>query len=89
MQRWGDRAQGNLTDDNFDVVDALSAWAKDHGHSVLELAIAWLAAKPFIGSVIAGATKPEQVSANVAAGEWVLSPDQVAEVDKVAEQAAG
>ena len=89
MQRWGDRAQGNLTDDNFDVVDALSAWAKDHGHNVLELAIAWLAAKPFIGSVIAGATKPEQVSANVAAGEWVLSPDQVAEVDKVAEQAAG
>ena len=88
MQRWGDRAQGSLTDANFDVVDALGAWAKDHGHNVLELAIAWLAAKPFIGSVIAGATKPEQVSANVAAGSWVLSSDQVAEVDKVAEQAA-
>ncbi len=68
LQRWGERAQGSLTDENFDVVDALSDWAKDHGHSVLELAIAWLAAKPFVGSVIAGATKPEQVSANAAAG---------------------
>ena len=89
MQRWGDRAQGSLTDANFDVVDALSTWAKDHGHSVLELAIAWLAAKPLIGSVIAGATKPEQVSANAAAGEWSLSPAEVAEVESVADKAAG
>jgi aryl-alcohol dehydrogenase-like predicted oxidoreductase len=89
MQRWGDRAQGSLTDANFDVVDALSTWAKDHGHSVLELAIAWLAAQPFIGSVIAGATKPEQVSANAAAGEWSLSPAEVAEVESVADKAAG
>ncbi len=89
MQRWGDRAQGSLTDANFDVVDALSTWAKDHGHSVLELAIAWLAAQPFIGSVIAGATKPEQVSANAAAGEWTLSPAEVAEVESVAEKAVG
>lgn len=89
MHRWGDRAQGSLTDANFDVIDALSAWAKDHGHSVLELAIAWLAAKPFIGSVIAGATKPEQVSANAVAAEWNLSPAEVAEVQSVAEKAAG
>lgn len=87
MHRWGDRAQGSLTDANFDIIDALSAWAKDHGHNVLELAIAWLAAKPFIGSVIAGATKPEQVTANVAAGEWDLSPAEVAEVDALTEAA--
>ena len=85
MHRWGDRAQGSLTDANFDIIDALSAWAKDHGHNVLELAIAWLAAKPFIGSVIAGATKPEQVTANVAAGEWELSAAEVAEVDALTE----
>jgi aryl-alcohol dehydrogenase-like predicted oxidoreductase len=84
LQRWGDRAAGSLTDANFDIVDALTAWAKDHGHSVLELAIAWLAAKPFIGSVIAGATKPDQVSANAAAGEWTLSPAEVAKVDVIA-----
>jgi aryl-alcohol dehydrogenase-like predicted oxidoreductase len=89
LQRWGDRAQGSLTDTNFDVIDALSDWAKDHGHSVLELAIAWLASQPFVGSVIAGATKPEQVSANAAAGEWTLSPAEVAEVGAVAEKAAG
>ncbi len=89
LQRWGDRAQGSLTDKNFDVVDALSGWAKDHGHSVLELAIAWLASQPFVSSVIAGATKPEQVSANAAAGEWTLSPADVAEVESVAEKAGG
>jgi aryl-alcohol dehydrogenase-like predicted oxidoreductase len=89
LQRWGDRAQGSLTDANFDVVDALGDWAKDHGHSVLELAIAWLASKPFVGSVIAGATKPEQVSANAAAGEWTLSSAEMAEVESVAEKAAG
>jgi aryl-alcohol dehydrogenase-like predicted oxidoreductase len=89
LNRWGARAQGSLTDTNFDIVDALSAWAKDHGHSVLELAIAWLAAKPYVGSVIAGATKPDQVSANAAAGEWNLSAAQVAEVESVAEKAAG
>jgi aryl-alcohol dehydrogenase-like predicted oxidoreductase len=84
MQRWGDRAAGSLTDENFDVIDSLSAWAQDHGHTVLDLAIAWLAAKPYIGSVIAGATKPEQISANAAAGEWELSAAEVAEVDALA-----
>ena len=89
LRRWGDRAQGSLTDANFDVVDALSGWARDHGHSVLELAIAWLASKPFVGSVIAGATKPDQVSANAAAGEWTLSAAEVTEVESVTEKAAG
>jgi aryl-alcohol dehydrogenase-like predicted oxidoreductase len=84
MQRWGDRAAGSLTDENFDVIDSLSAWAQDHGHTVLDLAIAWLAAKPYIGSVIAGATKPVQVTANAAAGEWELSAAEVAEVDALA-----
>jgi len=84
LQRWGDRAAGSLTDENFDVVDALTAWAGDHGHSVLDLAIAWLAAKPYVASVIAGATKPDQIAANAAAGEWVLNPAEVAEVDSIA-----
>ncbi len=42
MQRWGDRAAGTLTDEAFDKVEALTAWAGDHGHSLLDLAIAWL-----------------------------------------------
>ncbi len=88
LNRYGDRATAILSETNFDKVEALSAWAADHGHTILELAIAWLAAKPFISSVIAGATKPEQVSANVAAGEWELSPAEVDEIEGVVEAAS-
>lgn len=87
LVRFGDRAGGLLSDRNFDIVEAVAAWAAERGHSVLELAIAWLAAKPVVASVIAGATKPEQVRANVAAAAWVLSPDEVAEIDALAPMA--
>ena len=66
------------------MVEAATAWAAERGHSVLELALAWLAAQPVVASVIAGATKPEQVRANAAAAGWVLTPDEVAEVDALA-----
>ena len=81
LQRWGERASGMMTDEAFDQVDALSTWAGQHGHSVLDLAVAWLVAKAPVASVIAGATKAEQVKANVAAGEWEITPAQAAEVD--------
>lgn len=89
LQRYGERAAGLLSESNFDKVDALGRWAAEHGHSVLELAIAWLVAKPFVPSVIAGATKPEQVSANVAAGDWALSDEEVAEIEALVEAPAG
>jgi aryl-alcohol dehydrogenase-like predicted oxidoreductase len=73
-----------LTDASFDVVERLTRWATDHGHSVGELAIAWLAAKPAVASVIAGATKVSQITANVAAGSWALTPAELAEVDTLA-----
>jgi aryl-alcohol dehydrogenase-like predicted oxidoreductase len=69
-----------LTDENFDVLDRLSAWAADHGHSILELAFAWLLATPVVASVIAGATTPAQVWANAAAGTWVITPAEADEV---------
>jgi aryl-alcohol dehydrogenase-like predicted oxidoreductase len=68
------------SDENFDYVDRLTAFAEARGHSVLELAIAWLAAQEGVPSVIAGATSPEQVRANAAAAEWSLSPEDLAEV---------
>jgi len=71
-----------LNDKNFDRVDKLAAFAADAGHSLLELAIGWLASQPHVPSVIAGATSPEQVEANVRAAEWKLS---AAELAKVAE----
>ena len=53
------------------------------GHSLLELAFGWLLAKPVIGSVIAGATKPEQIEQNVAAAAKRPSPDVIAEIDAI------
>jgi len=84
LVHFGAGGGGMLADRNFDIVDAATAWAADHGHSVLELALAWLAAKPVVASVIAGATKPDQVRANAVAGDWVLTAAEVAEVDALA-----
>ncbi len=83
MHRWGERAAGALTDEAFDKVEALAAWVGERGHTLVDLAFAWLAAKPAVTSIIAGATKVEQVKANVAAGSWTLTPDEVAEVDAI------
>jgi aryl-alcohol dehydrogenase-like predicted oxidoreductase len=84
LQRWGDRVAGLLTDRNFDVTDAVSAWAAERDRSLLDVAVAWLVANPVVASVIAGATKVEQVRANAAAGQWRLSPGDVAEVEAFA-----
>ncbi len=88
MHRWGNRASGVLTDQNFELVDALSAWAASRDHSLLDLAFAWLIEKPVIASVIAGATRADQVRANVAAGGWHLSAEEAAEVDALLPAAA-
>lgn len=66
-----------LSDDVFDKLEALERFAEKHGRSLLDVAVAGLAAMPGIASVIAGATKPEQVRANSSAGEWELSPDEL------------
>jgi aryl-alcohol dehydrogenase-like predicted oxidoreductase len=73
-----------MTDEKFDVVGKLSDFAEGRGHSLLKLAFSWLLAHPVVPSVIAGATKPEQVEANVAAGDWVMTPEELAEIDKIA-----
>jgi aryl-alcohol dehydrogenase-like predicted oxidoreductase len=66
-----------LTDDVFDKMEALERFGAERGRSLLDVAIAGLAAMPGIASVIAGATKPEQVRANAAAGAWELSSDEL------------
>jgi aryl-alcohol dehydrogenase-like predicted oxidoreductase len=78
-----------LSDKVFDRVEALDAYAKDHGRTLLELAIAWLLARPTVTSVIAGATKPEQVHANAEAARWALTDDNLLEIDAVIEAAKG
>jgi aryl-alcohol dehydrogenase-like predicted oxidoreductase len=71
---------GVATDENFDRVEALTAFAEARGHSLLELAIAWLAAQDGVTSVITGATTPDQVRANAAAADWVLSAEDLAAI---------
>lgn len=70
-----------MTDSYFDQIEKLEAWAADHGRGLNELAQAWLMAQPSICSVITGATKLEHVLSNVKAADWVLTPEEVAEVD--------
>ena len=74
-----------MTDRNWDIAERLEEWARGHGHTLLDLAFAWLASKPFVASVIAGATSPAQIEANAAAGEWRLTPAELAEVDVLAQ----
>lgn len=70
-----------LTAENFDRVERLEAFARERGHTILELALSWLASLDYLGSIIAGATRPEQVTANAAAASWRLSREEMAEVD--------
>jgi aryl-alcohol dehydrogenase-like predicted oxidoreductase len=72
-----ERAEGVLTDENFAKIGKLRAYAEEHGHTLLELAMSWLASRPVISSVIAGATKPEQVRSNAESVGWKLTPDEI------------
>jgi len=76
-----DRAARAFDDRAFDVVERLTAFAEAREHSLLELAMSWLACLPHMASVIAGATSAEQVRTNAAAAAWRLSDDEMAEVD--------
>jgi len=79
----GDRL---LTPANIERVRRLDAFAREHGRSMLELAMGWIAARPLVASVIAGATRPDQIESNVAAIGWQLSPEQCAEIDRRLEE---
>src|SRR3989442_1743590 len=72
-----------LAEKNLDLVEALIQFAESKGHTLLELAISWLAARPTVASVIAGATTSQQVKMNAAAAGWRLSKADLTEVDKI------
>jgi aryl-alcohol dehydrogenase-like predicted oxidoreductase len=73
--------QGLATEENFAKIEALQAFAAQHGHTLLELAVSWLAAQPCVVSVITGATTPEQVHTNAAAANWKLSAAELTAID--------
>jgi aryl-alcohol dehydrogenase-like predicted oxidoreductase len=68
---------------NWRIVEALEAFAAQRGHTLLELAMSWLASRPYIPSVIAGATRPEQIEQNIAAVGWTLSAADLDEIDHI------
>ena len=77
----GTRLHGaELAEEKLDRTERYRAWAEARGMSLLEVAIGGLAAVSPVATVIAGATKPEQVRANAAAGDWQPSPDELAEL---------
>jgi aryl-alcohol dehydrogenase-like predicted oxidoreductase len=75
--------QSRMTEERLDKVEKLIAFAEARGHTILELAMSWLAAQPLVSSIIAGATRPEQVTANAAAVGWKLTAEELAEVDAI------
>jgi aryl-alcohol dehydrogenase-like predicted oxidoreductase len=70
-----------LTDANWQIVEKLEAFCAARGRGLLDLAFAWLLGEPAVASVIAGATRPEQLERNVAAARWTLSAEDRALVD--------
>jgi aryl-alcohol dehydrogenase-like predicted oxidoreductase len=77
---WNDQL---FTDENLDTVEQLIGYAESRGHTILELAVSWLLAHGPVASVIAGATKPEQVRANAAAGNWRLTPEELDDIGRI------
>src|SRR3954470_13563532 len=74
-------AASGLTEKNFRTVEGLREVAERSGHSMLELAFSWLLRHDAVASVIAGATRPEQIRANAAAGGWTISKEDLAAID--------
>ncbi|QND75016.1 aldo/keto reductase [Tardiphaga robiniae] len=68
---------------NIALVDQLQAFVSARGHSMLELAFSWLAARPQVSSVIAGASSPEQIEQNVKAAQWKLTTEEMTEIDTI------
>jgi len=71
------------SDENLAKVEALASFAEERGHSLLELAFGWLASQPCVASVIAGATRPDQIQANANAMGWRLTDSERARVDEI------
>ena len=86
--RFEDMGDKLLNESNLDTVERLIDWAEARGHTILDLAFAYLLAHRPVASVIAGATKPEQITANVAAAGWTLTDDDLAELDHLLSQPA-
>lgn len=80
---WKGPARRYTTEANWNIVERLEQFCAERDYGMLELAFGWLLAKPVVSSVIAGATKPEQVAQNVAAADRLLPPEDLAAIDNL------
>ena len=76
-------AERYLTERNWAIVEGLADFCASRGRSMLELAMSWLASRPAVSSIIAGATRPEQLDENVRAAGWALTEEDLAEIDRL------
>ena len=72
-----------LTERNWDIVERLAGFCEARGRTMLELAFSWLASRPAVASVIAGATSPEQLEDNISAAGWTLTQEDLTEIDRL------
>jgi aryl-alcohol dehydrogenase-like predicted oxidoreductase len=72
-----------LAEPNRTMYSELQAFCRNRGRSLLELAISWLLMRPAVSSIIAGASSPDQLSQNIAAAGWKLTPEEMAEIDRI------
>jgi aryl-alcohol dehydrogenase-like predicted oxidoreductase len=72
-----------LNDRNYEMLEKLDEFTTARGHTMVELAFSWLASQPYVGSVIAGATRPEQVEENAKAADWKLAPEDMKQIDEI------
>src|SRR5688572_22520487 len=79
---------GVLANADYDLLEDLTSFAQERGHSILELAIGWLASNPAVGCVMTGATKVEQIEANALASDWRLTPDEMRQVNEILDGAS-
>ena len=77
------RAERFANAKNFELTERLEVFARERGHTILELAISWLVAQPVVASVIAGAMRPEQVRANAEGAKWELTTEDLEEIDRI------
>ena len=81
LAAWDAVREAALTDTNFDKLAVLKKFTSERNHSLVDLALGWLASQPHVATIIAGETKPSQIAKKVAAGEWRLSSAELKELD--------
>ena len=80
---WPELVRRYQAEESWMKFERLETFCEERGHTILELAFSWLAARPTVASIIAGATRPEQVEQNARAAGWALSAEELAEIDRL------